>query len=310
MNYRVVSLFSGAGGADLGFVWAGFDVVFANDNDPVAIKTYEMNLLHPVWPSAIQFLNELDVPDSEVIIGGPPCTSFSDARHASGKFRTLDGLSNLNEMQRIVMFKRPIIFICENVPALLDPKLLGAYAQFAHGWHGYNVNHFKLSAECYGIPQRRERLFFVGIRDDLPYIFRRPKGTHWSDIWTGWAEYLGLDDSHVILKRTSAVNAVPFDAAAPTVTTADQLTIRRHGQPLGLTTEEQISQGVNSRYATIWELKRLQGFPDGFELYGNRSDKLRQIGNAWNTAVSHAIAEEVNRCLNYYAQMLADPGLN
>ena len=74
---KVVSLFSGCGGLDLGFKWADFDIIWANDNMPDACKTYEKNIGDHIVCKSILEIDPTSVPEADIVIGGPPCQGFS-----------------------------------------------------------------------------------------------------------------------------------------------------------------------------------------------------------------------------------------
>jgi DNA (cytosine-5)-methyltransferase 1 len=299
MKFKLVSLFSGAGGADLGFHQAGFQTVFANDIDPVAVETFEKNFDIPVWPAAIQYTPSTVIPDCDVIIGGPPCQSFSNARtSAKETFRTCSGLTNLNHMKRIVDAKKPKFFVCENVATLLDLTMLPAYTEFKY-WPGYNTVVYRLNAENFGIPQKRVRLFFIGVREDINAYVHCPSGTHWKHLYSGWAEFLGLPPVGHLLKRSNGKERVGPTEAFYTLTGADNPVWRYDGDNKGLPlmTQVRIALGVKQRYLTHREKAKLQGFPDDFEFCGGSQDINRQIGNAWCVPVGRAIAMELRKHL-------------
>jgi DNA (cytosine-5)-methyltransferase 1 len=307
--HKVVSLFSGAGGADLGMVQAGLNVIFANDNYDWAIKTYEANFGTCVWPTSIQYLNADDVPDCDVIIGGPPCQSFSNARtQARETLRTSCGLDNVRHMKRIVTAKQPKLFVCENIITILDQSMLHAYTEFKH-WPGYRVTCYKLNAEDYGVPQTRERLFFCGVRDDLvshKIVFHKPIGMHWSKLYSGISEYLSLPAEGFFLKRANGRERVPaIGKPFYTITTADN-PVWRYGEDCcqkNLMTQVRLLMGIEQRYLTIQEKAWLQGFPTEFEFFGGKVDINRQIGNAWCVNVARALGKEIKRCLDEYTTL-------
>ena len=175
---KVLSLFSGCGGLDLGFSWAGYDVVWANEIDSNAVETYKKNLGDHIQCSDINTLKAEDLPDVDIIIGGPPCQSFSLA----GKRMQDDPRSNLVwNFLRIVATKKPQVFLMENVPGLKSGKdkdgktiLSQLIAEFS--LLGYNVSTFILNAADYGVPQRRRRLFVIGNLEGL--AIPSPPPTH------------------------------------------------------------------------------------------------------------------------------------
>lgn len=165
----VVSLFSGAGGFDLGFLATGFDIVFANDIMPDAAATYKANIGEHIICSDIRNLHDhiKKYVDADVLIGGPPCQGFSVA----GKMDPHDERSSMIwEFANAVEVIRPKIFVMENVKALGALAKWGSvrrllYSRFVAA--GYSVSHIILNASDYGVPQSRERVIFIGLRNKL-----------------------------------------------------------------------------------------------------------------------------------------------
>jgi DNA (cytosine-5)-methyltransferase 1 len=172
---KVVSFFAGAGGLDLGFESAGFDVVWANEYDKEIWETYKKN--HPntiLDQRSIVNIPEAEVPECDGIIGGPPCQSWS----AAG---TLRGIKDKRgqlffDFIRILKAKKPLFFLAENVSGMLAPKHQNALenikALFIEA--GYELSFKMLNASDYNVPQDRKRVFFVGIRKDLGFQFKFP----------------------------------------------------------------------------------------------------------------------------------------
>ncbi|MBA7505944.1 hypothetical protein ES706_04624 [subsurface metagenome] len=178
--HSVVSLFSGCGGLDLGFMWAGYNIIWANDNSPEAVKTYKENLGNHILLGNIKELDLDQVPDCEIIIGGPPCQSFS----LVGKRDPKDPRGNLIwNFYEIVKVKRPVIFLMENVTGLKtakDSRGVNVLSELLRLFNdlGYSVNYFILNAADYGVPQRRRRIFIVGNRDGQQMPLPEPTHTH------------------------------------------------------------------------------------------------------------------------------------
>jgi DNA (cytosine-5)-methyltransferase 1 len=173
MRDRVVSMFSGAGGMDSGFVGAGFQIVWANDVDRDACDTYRQNLGDHVCCQDVRSVNPDHLPPCDVLIGGPPCQGFSVA----GKMGPDDPRSGLVwQFVRFVVVLRPQVFVMENVPPLagLTPAALARWGPLrdrllrALEGLGYCVEVRVLDAQDYGVPQRRKRAFFVGTAAGLP----------------------------------------------------------------------------------------------------------------------------------------------
>lgn len=162
---RAISLFSGAGGMDLGFRKAGFDVVWANDFNKAACDTYRANFGDEIHEGSLMDFDYTTLPDCDLVFGGPPCQGFSVA----GKMDPKDPRSKLVfEFQKVVAAKRPRYFVMENVAALarlgkfasVRKRLLAEYAKL-----GYSVAYEVLDSQYYATPQRRERLIMIGTRD-------------------------------------------------------------------------------------------------------------------------------------------------
>lgn len=167
--FTAVSLFSGAGGMDLGFARAGFDIAFANDIDRDACKTYELNhsgIIHQgslLAPEVGDMLYEQDV---DLVFGGPPCQGFSVA----GKMDPDDERSRLiHSFFDVVDRLQPKAFVCENVKALafLNRWADVRTALMDRGRKNHRVALVILNATDFGVPQIRERMFLVGLHRDL-----------------------------------------------------------------------------------------------------------------------------------------------
>ena len=166
---RVVSLFCGAGGLDLGFKNEGFDLIYSVDNDPAAIDCYARNVDTRVYLRDVTsdvFKLEIDSIDScDVILGGFPCQGFSKAGPKSAN----DNRNILyKEMLAAVERLRPKLFIAENVDGIYQ-NFKGRYVkQIVTDFKkaGYAVEHKVLDAVSFGVPQHRRRAFFVGTPTD------------------------------------------------------------------------------------------------------------------------------------------------
>lgn len=160
-----VSLFSGAGGMDVGFAAAGYDVVLANDLDRDACQTYRLNHGdHIIEGNLTHHLQSLAQHKGvDLVFGGPPCQGFSVA----GKMDPEDERSELlHTFFDVVDALEPEAFVCENVKALaLLNRWLGVReAIFKRAREQYHVTMVVLSADHYGVPQKRERVFYIGIK--------------------------------------------------------------------------------------------------------------------------------------------------
>lgn len=168
---RFVSLYSGAGGLDRGFVDAGFVPLWANDFDPDAVETYRENIgshIHSGEVDEILDLDSLKALRPNVVIGGPPCQGFSVAGH----MRPDDPRSkHVSRFMDIVGELSPDAFVMENVAALALNRrwesLLDRLKRKARR-RGFRVRTFVLDASHYEVPQARLRMFLVGVRGTMP----------------------------------------------------------------------------------------------------------------------------------------------
>ena len=173
---NIISLFSGCGGLDLGFEKAGFNVLWANEFDKTIHETYRLNHPHTVLnTNDIRLLSGKDIPDCDGIIGGPPCQAWSEGGKQLG-IQDPRGQLFLDYI-RIVKDKRPEFFVIENVQGILEEKhrkTLGGFLK-ALCDAGYQTTYKLLNAADYRIPQDRFRVFFIGIRNDLPIHYEFPE---------------------------------------------------------------------------------------------------------------------------------------
>ena len=173
----VVSLFSGCGGLDLGFINAGYEILWANDFFPEAVETYKKNIGDHITLKDISKIKSSEIPDNfDILLGGFPCQGFSVANTK----RSMQDERNFlyKEMLRIVKDKRPKFFLAENVKGLLsmhDGKviemILNDFKKI-----GYSVDYKLLNSADYGVPQQRERVIIIGNRIGVKNNF--PHKTH------------------------------------------------------------------------------------------------------------------------------------
>ncbi len=167
---KAISLFSGAGGMDLGFLRAGVKIIWANDCDKDACETYKKNIGDHIVCGSILDIDYNSLPDCDLVFGGPPCQGFSVA----GKMDMNDPRSKLIfAFQDVVAAKRPRYFVMENVAALaklqkfaeVRERLFSKYSEL-----GYNTRVMVLDSSDYETPQRRERMILIGTTDSLDKI--------------------------------------------------------------------------------------------------------------------------------------------
>lgn len=160
---KVISLFSGAGGMDLGFINAGYEIIWANDLFQEAVDSYRKNIgKHMIYGDITKISND-DIPyGADVIIGGFPCQGFSVANTK----RSMEDKRNFlyKEMLRIIESKKPKFFVAENVKGLLSMERGKVIEMIKSDFEqlGYTVDARVLNAAEYGVPQARERVVIIG----------------------------------------------------------------------------------------------------------------------------------------------------
>ncbi|SFV90064.1 DNA-cytosine methyltransferase [hydrothermal vent metagenome] len=173
---NIISLFSGAGGLDLGFEKAGFKTVWANEYDKDIWETYEKNFPHTQLDRrSITQIEAEEIPDAIGIIGGPPCQSWSEA----GALRGIEDKRGqlFFDFIRLLRSKKPLFFLAENVSGMLAARHAPALENIKKLFEesGYTLSFKLLNAHDYGVAQDRKRVFFVGYRKDLGIRFNFPE---------------------------------------------------------------------------------------------------------------------------------------
>lgn len=164
---KLLSLFSGAGGLDLGFEKANFKIIVANENDKTIWETYEKNHKVTLLKEDIRKIPSEIFPKFDGIIGGPPCQSWSEAG-------ALRGISDprgqlFYEYIRVLKYVQPKFFLAENVKGMLSKRNEKVVKELIKEFKnaGYDIFIKLLNAVDYGVAQDRERVFYVGFRKDL-----------------------------------------------------------------------------------------------------------------------------------------------
>jgi DNA (cytosine-5)-methyltransferase 1 len=316
--YRVLSLFSGAGGMDLGFTggftYLGqhyerlpFQIVRAYDVDPRAVATYNANL-DPVCQVADVTTLELgELPRGiDVVLGGFPCQDFSFTGKRQGL--TVHRGRLYLAMVRVIEALTPKVFVAENVKGLLSAN--GGLAKeiitndFANAGPGYRIYTRVLDAADYGVPQRRERVFIVGVRKDLKGEFRFPEPTHHK---LGGGPLIALPKWRSVKEALEDLEDPEAHAKLPNaewVMSGPSLRWKRD-HPLDPNTPSKtiLAEHVLFHYKlgrrlSVRESARLQGFPDTFTfLAPSVSSGYRLVGNAIPPVLAWHIARSVAKFL-------------
>jgi len=177
-SLSVVSLFAGCGGMDLGFVNSGYNIIWSNDYNEWACKTYKRNFKHNINCGDIANVNIRKIPKSDIVLGGFPCQDFSMIWKRGG-INTERG--NLYQyLVQTVENCEPKVFIAENVRGILSANNYQAVEKIQDDFSrcGYNVEPYLVNFADYGVPQMRYRVLIIGTHVDLNKRFELPGTTH------------------------------------------------------------------------------------------------------------------------------------
>lgn len=298
-----ISLFSGCGGFDFGAAQAGIDFLWANDIDPVAGSAYRS-----IFPDVDFHVGDVrDVrsfPKADVLIGCYPCTGFSLGARRRWKDRTERDLTAIKgnflylEFLRVLAQSRPKYFFVENVRGMLSAQQGWFFEQQLQGFRdaGYTVHHKLLYAPDYGLPQSRQRVFLVGIRNDIArdftYQFLTP--TH------------GPGREHPYRTLRDAIGDMPLwptgeffdqkfhghyltrnrkrgwdEQSFTIIANASHVPLHPQGSPMTFVEKDKWQlNGDDNRRLSWRECARLQGLPDRIAPSGSLLDCYRVVGNA------------------------------
>ena len=173
----VASLFSGAGGLDLGFIQAGHQVIWANDNYEDAVSTYKENIGDHIILDDIKNIKSEEIPDHDILIGGFPCQGFSVAN--TGRSKSDERNSLYLEFLRVISDKKPKYFVAENVKGILSLEKGEVFNLIISDFEsaGYKVEYQVLNSANYGVPQKRERVIIIGTREDINIPISHPSSS-------------------------------------------------------------------------------------------------------------------------------------
>lgn len=321
----IISLFSGAGGMDLGFEQAGFEVVLANEFDKTIWDTYEENHSAELIKGDIRKVDASDFPKADGIIGGPPCQSWSEAGSLKGIEDERGQL--FFDYVRILKEVKPKFFVAENVSGMLAKRNSEAVQNIIDMFEdaGYHVFINLVNAHDYGVAQDRKRVFYIGFRHDLgieDYEFPEPvsddQKLYLKDVIKG-IEHLAIPakdknktngDDCVLPNHEYFIGSYsPIYMSRNRVRSWDEpsFTIQASGRQapqhpqapkmLKVEKNKQIFDPENEhlyRRLSIREVARIQGFPDDFKfVYTDLNNGYKMIGNAVPVQLAKVVAESI-----------------
>jgi len=329
MNYQdklsVVSLFSGAGGLDLGFGQAGFKTIFAADYNSAAVNTFNANsgfrnIARQIDLSTVSIHSILNMIDDIGIkpvgvIGGPPCQGFSRGNSNS----TADDPRNVLPLKYAELIaglrdKFDIdFFVFENVPGLRDSKHAEIYNRLKDRleFAGFTLFEHEVESSRFNVPQTRRRVIFVGINcykyPDVKFSF--PSGR--SNSLT-IKDVIGNLPEPVFFSREITPDQIPYHKNHWTMVPKSkkfQEGIEPGGRSFKRLSWDKKSPTVayghreihvhpdGKRRLSIYEAMLLQGFPPEFWLTGNLSAQVEQVSNAVPPPVAKAIALAIKKTI-------------
>jgi len=310
---RTVALFAGCGGLDLGFENAGFNIIWANDNNKKVEDTYKYNHRNTelVIKSLVDIKSE-NIPECDVIIGGPPCQSWSLAGAMKGKEDSRGQL--FYEYVRVIKDKRPMAFVAENVKGIVSKAHIESFNEIVDMFKeaGYTVTYKLVNAKNYGVPQDRERVFIVGIRNDLEVSYEFPNSTNneanyvtlesaIGDLRYNPGECMEGSFSPIFMSRNRRRS---WDEVAFTVQASGRQTQIHPDSPEMEKIDKdkwEFKKDSNNkvRRMSVRECARIQTFPDWFEFLGSPiNENYKMIGNAVPVKLAEAVATKLRECLS------------
>lgn len=331
---KLISLFSGCGGLDLGFRDAGYHTVYANDFDKDAQAVYSLNL-GKIDGRDILTVPENEIPAGEILTAGFPCQPFSNAGDRKGVYDSRGML--YKECIRIIKRIKPKVIVFENVKGLLSTKYIDGRKLpevikedlSEIDKIGYDVVYEMINSSDYGVPQNRHRVFFVGVRKDLGVTFKFPPkqpkdkltlkyvldmsdGLPNQKHWTYSPQALEMVEQ---ISEGGSWKDVPYENLPPRFKRIrDQMakyrspnfyrrfsrneicgTITASAQPENCG----ITHPTENRRYTIREIARIQTFPDDFMFIDDTTKDVvamyKVIGNAVPPKLARCIAEAIKR---------------
>ncbi len=334
-DYKVISLFSGCGGLDLGiqgdFSYLGkyyeknpFKIVWSNDINERACETQKYNFKNTniICDDITKVLNTENnpfvFPEADVVIGGFPCQDFSIAGKRQGL--NVERGQLYRSMIKVIDIVRPKVFLAENVKGLISWENGLAINTMIKDFSniGYKVSYKLFNTADYGVPQTRERVIILGIRNDIDSFFEWPKPTH-SENNANLKPWLTIKNAICDLEDDELLNSLPNCgySKAKLFEGKQGNTVTNPNKP-SPTMRAEHHGNIEFHYSkprrlSAREAARIQSFPDNFIFLKSTSDAYRQIGNAvspvfaWHLAnMLKSILNKENKVISVYNKLFDD----
>lgn len=309
-KYKVVSLYSGAGGFDLGFLNTGnFETVWAIDFNKDACDTYKYNIGDHIINGDINNIDLNSIPDCDIIIGGSPCQGFSGANSKNRAKSTTSFLHNPKNFLalkyiEVVKQKRPKMFVLENVPGILTAGNGQFVSEIKKELSDYNITIKVMNMSKYGVPQMRKRAIIIGsLYENVNHPVESNDFTKVKDALCGINDDTVNQNNRIYSKQETIkkIKQVPQGGSSKNV---EELKNKKmHGHMYNRLHENKqsctivhaakavIIHPTEDRIISVREAARIQTFPDTFIFKGSTSSMYQQVANAVPPVFAEKIAE-------------------
>lgn len=306
-KFRFIDLFAGIGGIRLGFEKFGGECVFTSEWDKSAQDTYEANFGERP-DGDITEISPIAIPAHDILLAGFPCQAFSICGNQQG-FSDTRGTLFFN-IEQVLKAKKPYAFLLENVKNLKTHDKGRTFATIIDHLNalGYHTHHSVLNALDFGVPQKRERTFIVGFREDIAFSFPKPSGVRPT------LEDILEKDNEVAEKYflSADIKQKRMDKVKPNYPIPSIWHENKSGNISALEYSCALRAGGSYNYLVVngirrpteRELLRLQGFPDTFKIVVPYTQLRKQAGNSVAVPVIEAIAKEMLKSMSNFGSVV------
>ena len=319
--FDTVSLFSGAGLLDYPFSRDdAFDIRFAVDFDKSACETYKYNIGDHILCMDMRELNTKDVPDAELVIGGPCCQGYSNANRAGNTERDISKRLLIDDYIRVVKDKRPLIFVIENVKQFIT-KEKGRYLEkvMTELSRDYNITYSVINDNEVGGYSKRERMVLIGSDKKMDKIIipdvnlcrerKRTCGDALKKVTPDWYHYEDITKpSEVTKKKMAYVRPGHNYKDIPEMKDLDRHSnVYRRLNPdepsVTITNWRKVNlmPPVGNRILSVAEAAAIMGLNKAYRFFGSLNDRQQQVGNGVTIAIASFIKRIVKNALFSYA---------